>query len=120
MSDALYFLYVNESRTLDGVALFIGSQASFTGPENPQRVLSAFVTPSFFDVLRTPSRVGRAFKDDEEHAVVLSDGLWRTRFGADPNVMGRVVEIAGSGRRHAADVFIPSTWDAALAAGPAR
>ena len=95
MSDALYFLYVNESRTLDGVALFTGSQASFTGPENPQRVTSAFVTPSFFDVLRTPPRVGRAFTDDDEHVVVLSDGLWRARFGANPDVIGRVVEIAG-------------------------
>ncbi|MEE8128712.1 MAG: ABC transporter permease [Vicinamibacterales bacterium] len=100
MSDALYFLYANESRTLDGVALFTDRQASFTGSENPQRVASAFVTASFFDVLRTPPRVGRAFRVEDERpdsarVVVLSDDLWRTRFGADPDVIGRIVEIAG-------------------------
>ena len=59
---------------------------------------AASVTASFFDVLRTPPRLGRPFtaEDDRPGAapvVVLGDGLWRSRFGADPHVVGRVVEI---------------------------
>ena len=101
MSDALYFLYAEESRTLDGVAAIQDGQASFTGPENPQRVQAASVTASFFDVMRTPPRVGRAFTPEEDRpgaapVVVLSDGLWRTRFGADPGVVGRVVDLDGA------------------------
>ncbi len=100
MSDALYFLYAEESRTLDGVAVSRDLQASFTGPDNPQRVQAARVTASFFDVLRTPPRIGRGFTPEDDRpgaapVVVLADGLWRTRFGADPGVVGRVVDIDG-------------------------
>ena len=101
MSDALYFFYAEESRTLDSVAVFRDLQASFTGPENPQRVQAARVTASFFDVMRTPPRIGRGFSPDDDRpgaapVVVLADGLWRTRFGADPDVVGTVVDIDGA------------------------
>ncbi len=101
MSDALYFLYAEESRTLDGVAVYRDLQASFTGPDNPQRVQAAHVTASFFDVMRTPPRIGRGFTPEDDRpgaapVVVLADGLWRSRFGADPGVVGRVVDIDGS------------------------
>lgn len=100
MSDALYFLYAEESRTLAGVAAYRDEQASFTGPENPQRVGATRVTASFFEVLRTPPRLGRSFtaEDDRPGAppvAVLSDGLWTTRFGGDSGVVGRVVDLDG-------------------------
>lgn len=102
MSDALYFLYAEESRTLDGVAAYRDEQASFTGPDDPQRVQAARVTASYFDVLRTPPRIGRGFTPDDDRpgaapVAVLADGLWRSRFGADPGVVGRVVDIDGAG-----------------------
>lgn len=98
MSDALHFLYVEESRTLDGVAGFSDVAVSFTDPDNPQRAPAASVTASFFDVLRSPPRLGRPFtaEDDRPGAapvVVLRDRLWTSRFGANPGVVGRVVEI---------------------------
>ena len=98
MSDALHFLYAEQSRTLDGVAGFSDVAVSFTDPDNPQRVPAASITASFFDVLRTPPRLGRPFTAEEDRpgaapVVVLGDGLWRSRFGADPGVVGRLVEI---------------------------
>ena len=53
------------------------------------------VTASFFDVLRTPPRLGRPFTAEEDRpgaapVVVLGDGLWRSRFGAAPRVVGRL------------------------------
>ena len=101
MSDALYFLYAEESRTLESVAVYREELASFTGPENPQRVGAASVSASFFDVMRTPPRLGRGFgaEDDRPGAapvIVLSDDLWRTRFGGDPGVIARVVDLDGA------------------------
>ena len=98
MSDGLHFLYAEQSRTLDGVVGFNDVAVSFTDPDNPQRVPAASITASFFDVLRTPPRLGRPFTSEEDRpgaapVVVLGDGLWRSRFGADPGVVGRVVEI---------------------------
>ncbi len=100
VSDALHFLYADESRTLESVAAYRDEQVSFTGPENPQRVEASSVTASFFDVLRTPPRLGRSFTAEEDRpgaapVIVLSDGLWRSRFGAESGVVGRVVEIDG-------------------------
>ena len=101
MSDALHFLYAEKSRTLNGVAGFSDYQVSFTGPDNPQRVQAAWVTASFFDVMRMQPRIGRAFTGEDDRpgaapVVVLADELWRTRFGADPGVVGRIVEINGA------------------------
>ncbi len=100
-SDALHFLYADESRTLDGVAAYRDGQVSFTGPDDPQRVQAAFVTASFFDVLRTSPQLGRAFTPEDDRpgaapVLVLGDGLWRTRFGADPGVVGAVVDVDGA------------------------
>jgi predicted permease len=58
------------------------------------------VTAGFFDVLRVRPRLGRAFTADREtegrHQVaVLSDGLWRRRFGADPDIVGKTIAIDG-------------------------
>ena len=98
MSDALHFLYADQSRTLDGVVGFSDVAVSFTGPDNPQSVPAASVTASFFDVLRTPPRLGRPFTNEDDRpgaapVVVIGDGLWRSRFGAGPGIVGRVVEI---------------------------
>ena len=101
ISGPLYFLYADESRALDGVTAIQMGSASFTDAENPQRVLTSDVTASFLDMLRTPPRIGRAFsqrdeREDAEPVVLLSDALWRTRFGADPDVVGRLVDVDGS------------------------
>jgi putative ABC transport system permease protein len=100
MSPALYVLYARESQTLSGVSLLTDEQVSFTGVENPQRMVASRVTASFFDVIRMPPQMGRAFRVEDERpgappVVVLADGLWRDRFGRAADVIGRVVEIGG-------------------------
>jgi len=66
----------------------------------PQRIASAQVTPSLFEVLRTRPALGRAFRPEEEapgneHLVILSDGAWRNRFGADESIIGRTIPLDG-------------------------
>src|SRR5918993_961579 len=58
------------------------------------------VTASFFDVLRVEPRVGRRFRveneTDGQHLIaVLSDELWTRRFGADPNIVGKLIHLEG-------------------------
>ena len=101
MSDALYFLYREESRTLDDVALFENRLVSFTDPDNPIRVPSASVTTSFFDLVGVPPLLGRTFDQADEYIddtseAILTHGLWESRFGGDPNLLGQVVEIDGA------------------------
>ena len=65
---------------------------------SPERVDATFATPSFFRVLGVSPALGRTFTDDEgfygkNQVVVLSDGLWRQRFGADPAVIGKTLRV---------------------------
>lgn len=56
------------------------------------------VSPRFFDVLGIRPVLGRTFRLDEDavgrnHVIVLSDAYWRSRFDADPNIVGRIVRL---------------------------
>ena len=63
-------------------------------------VVNAFTTSgNYFAVLGLVPGIGRLFQDDQEESVVLSDRLWRSRYGADPTVVGRTISIDGSAHR---------------------
>jgi putative ABC transport system permease protein len=74
--------------------------ANLVGRDEPERVLGFYVSPEFFAALDGRAAIGRTFLPDEEVAanskrVVLSDGLWRRRFGAEPSIVGQPVLIDG-------------------------
>jgi putative ABC transport system permease protein len=84
---------------LAAVAAYTGEQLNFTGGDEPERLAAELVTPDYFGVLGAQPLVGRLFAPATEGAaggernVVLAEGFWRRRFGADPGVVGRVLEI---------------------------
>jgi predicted permease len=64
----------------------------------PESLVPQRVTADFFKVLRVSPALGRTFTVEHETAgadrvAVLSDGLWRRRFGADPQIVGRVIPL---------------------------
>ena len=66
----------------------------------PEALTAQRVTASFFNVLRTAPAIGRTFGAENEvdgaHRIaVLSDGLWRRRFGGDPSIVGRTIPLEG-------------------------
>lgn len=66
------------------------------GAGTPEEVPTVYVTAGFFEALGTPARLGQtlpaAAEEDDPRVVVLSDGYWRCRFGADPGVVGRTLD----------------------------
>ena len=65
-----------------------------------ERLQGLSVSGNFFAALRVPPALGRVFTDAEDqpnanNVVVLSDRLWRTHFGADPNAVGRTIQLNG-------------------------
>jgi putative ABC transport system permease protein len=84
--------------TIDHLAAINWWDANLVGRDEPERVLGFFVSPAFFDALEARAAIGRTFLPDEEvpanaKRVVLSDGLWRRRFGADPSLVGRTILV---------------------------
>src|SRR5262245_5360957 len=73
---------------------------NLTGDGEPERVVALGVTANLFSTLGTPPALGRNFLPEEEqpgrHRVaILSDGLWQRRFGADPQLIGRQIQLSG-------------------------
>ena len=66
-----------------------------SGVQQPERVTALRVSAALFDVLGVSPAIGQAFtrEDDEGRrpVAILSDGLWRRTFGADPAILGRAV-----------------------------
>jgi putative ABC transport system permease protein len=87
-----------QSTSFDGMAAFTPTSGNLIGSGEPIRLDGALVTGDLFEVLRVPAALGRALtmEDDREtsdRTVVLSDRLWRTRFGANPAVLGSTITL---------------------------
>ena len=77
-----------------------GLQGNLTGSGEPERVDLATVTANFFPLFGITPAYGRNFVPEEEtpngpHVVMLSDRLWRRRFGADPALVGKPIQLDG-------------------------
>ncbi len=88
-----------ESRTLE-LAAYTGAGVNLSGADRPERLEGTRVTANFFDVLRKQPVLGRGFTLEEERidgprVVVLGDAVWQRSFGADPGIVGRVVNLDG-------------------------
>jgi predicted permease len=99
-SSGTYVLYRERSRSFEDIALYRSTQVNVTGDGAPERLYASQVTPSLFPVLRVKTGLGRAFVAEEGRpgaapVVLLSDPLWRRRFGADPKAVGRQIRING-------------------------
>jgi len=77
-----------------------GAGMNLTGGDHPQQVQGIHVTADYFSLFGAPIAAGRTFTTAEDrpnggHVAVLSYGLWRKRFGADPKVVGSSIQIDG-------------------------
>ena len=92
-----------DRRTLpafESLAFYDTTDLSIGESGRPERILTMRATPSFFRLTRVKPQLGRTFTEDEaepghEDRIVLTDGLWRERFAADPGVVGRQVPVDG-------------------------
>ena len=94
-----YMDWVSRQQVFESMAaVAFGAFALRRPGVEPEDLRSLRVTARFFDVLRVRPAIGRAFTADNEidgrHRVaVLSDAMWRSRFGGDPEVVGRTMVL---------------------------
>jgi putative ABC transport system permease protein len=86
---------------MDSIAAFTNASLTETGQGEPVRLEGARVTPGFFAALAAQPEIGRVFLPDEEQArvIVLSHPFWISKFGGDPNVIGRDMVLDGEAYR---------------------
>jgi putative ABC transport system permease protein len=97
-----YMDWAARQQVFEAMAAIANGRLTLREPgAEPEEMWAQRVTAGFFAVLRERPLLGRAFTADHEvqgnHQVaVLSDGLWRRRFGADPAIVGKRIPLEGA------------------------
>ena len=92
--------WVQRARSYRAIAAIEPWSVDYTGGVEPEAMLAAKVSEGFFDVLGVPMLHGRAFLPQEyrrggDRVVVLGHAVWERKFGADPALVGRAVQLDG-------------------------
>ncbi|HEY0970925.1 MAG TPA: ABC transporter permease [Gemmatimonadales bacterium] len=85
--------------SFESMAASHGGTYNLTGTGEPEQLTASRVTANFFGTLGVHPVLGRGFLPDEDrggdNVAVLSHGLWRRRFGGDPSILGRAIQLSG-------------------------
>jgi len=93
--------WVEQNRVFDRIAAIRAQASVVTGGELPERVETAVVSTSVFELLGVKAALGRTFFAEEDQpgrnrVAVISQGLWKSRFGGDMNVLGKSLTVDGN------------------------
>jgi predicted permease len=99
-SNAAYLAWREQATTIEGIAAWSQPTVTLTGQGEPERIRITAATASLFTLLEARPLIGSLFNEADEVAksgsvVVLFEGLWRERYGADPGVLGRTLQFNG-------------------------
>jgi putative ABC transport system permease protein len=106
-------------QSCEDVAMADSAGFTLEGTGEPVQVPGLRVSYNFFRTLGVQPALGRDFFRDEElpgrnHEVILTDGLWRSRFGGDAGIVGRVIQVSGEAYTVVgvlpADLHLPVGW----------
>ncbi len=99
-SNTTYTLYRERNQSFVDVGITNEFALNLTGDGNPARVDAASASSSVFRVLEANAILGRLFTPDDDewgepNSVILGEKLWRSRYGADPGVLGQTMQLSG-------------------------
>src|SRR5262245_23672768 len=99
-SVANYLDWRGQSNSFENLAIYTWWSANLGGIEPPERVRGFHVSPNLLDTVGIKVALGRNFRPDEDQlgksaVAILTHGLWQRRFGGDPNIIGRTVNVNG-------------------------
>jgi putative ABC transport system permease protein len=91
----------SQSKSFSSLAAIDAQAMNLTGGSEPERVQAARVGATFWNLLGVTPALGRGFAPNEDtqaagRTVVLSDGLWKRRFGQDPRIVGKTIALDGN------------------------
>jgi predicted permease len=91
----------NRSRVLDEIGGIWATSGTITGTAEPEQLRLAFTTANFLPLLADKPQLGRFFAPGEDRGgaaplMILTDGLWRRQFGANPGIIGQTARLNGN------------------------
>jgi putative ABC transport system permease protein len=103
-TSGIYVTYERFARTLEGIAIYQDGSINVSDPDGrgePQRIHVAWTSANAIPLLQVAPIVGRSYTAAEDapkapgDVVVISEGLWRARFGGDRSVIGKTLMLSG-------------------------
>jgi putative ABC transport system permease protein len=90
----------DQNRVFEKIGAYFYGNFNFTGQGEPERILGGCITSNLFPLLGVQPVMGRTFLTEEEkwdrhRVVLLSHGLWKRRFGSNPNIVGQTLQLNG-------------------------
>ncbi len=100
ISPGVYIQYLEDNDVFESIAIYQSSQFNLTGDGDPERITGAFVSRGTLDALKISPVLGRNFVVEEDlpdgpRAVIIGHRLWTRRFAADPELVGRSIQLNG-------------------------
>ncbi|HKS39965.1 MAG TPA: ABC transporter permease, partial [Blastocatellia bacterium] len=85
-----------QNHVFEDIAAYQGDTYTVVDGGEPEQISGARVSAGMFEILGVSPTLGRTFLTEEDHpnqdaVILLSDGLWRRRFAADPNIIGQTI-----------------------------
>ncbi len=98
VAPATFLDWRRESRSFAQLGAYGPASVNLTGTGSPERLQGAVITPGALLALGTKPLLGRLFLPEEEgpqtRVVLLGYGLWSSRFGSDPDIVGKVIRLS--------------------------
>ena len=96
-TNAAYLAWRPEAATIENLAAWSQRVVTITGTGDPERIRITAASATLFGALGARPLIGSLFeeKDETSPVIVLSETLWRQRFGGDPAVLGRLIQLDG-------------------------
>ncbi|HEY1806991.1 MAG TPA: ABC transporter permease [Acidobacteriaceae bacterium] len=98
LSASMYLTFLRHNQTFDSLGIWSPGTSSITGVAQPEQVHTIAVSDGLLQSLAVPPAAGRWFSPADQDprgakTVMLSYGYWQRRFGGDPAVIGRVLQV---------------------------
>ncbi|MDQ6829810.1 MAG: ABC transporter permease [Gemmatimonadota bacterium] len=104
-SDASYLMYRAENRVFENMAAYEAGAVNLSmgADVEPERITSGWITASLLPTLRVAMLLGRPISEADDRpgaakVALIGEGLWRRKFGGDPAVLGRTMQVNGVSR----------------------
>ena len=98
LSPSMYYTYAEQNRTFEHLGVWYTTTATVTGTAEPEEVRGVFVSDGVLEALGVQPVRGRWLSHADQApigpaTVMLSEGFWQRRFGADPQIVGRTILV---------------------------
>ena len=100
-SPANYTDWVEQNDVFDHVGAYAGASVTLTGDGSPELLSGTYAWASVFAAVDAKPLLGRTFTPEENQVgnvgvAIISHRLWQSRFGADPEIVGRTITVRGN------------------------